>query len=143
MILRVIAGLVVAMIYAALAGTFTYLCWLLTNDPAHPGPPIPDNNAWGRIAVFAVTVTTAILGAGVALAVTLTRSRKLYSALFGGAVGLVLFLMYLADALKRLPPPWRSQNEVWGAVAICFVLFPVGLTITALAAAAIASRLKG
>ena len=103
---------------------------------------IPDNNEWGRIMVILIVVITGLLGAFVALCVSLTESRKLYAALFGGAVGLVIFLMYLADMLKIAPSPYHSLGEILFALAVCFVVFPVGLTLTAIAASALASLTK-
>ncbi len=97
---RVLSALFLSLIYAAFAGGCTFVWWRLTHDPAHPGGMIPDNNEWGRIMVILIIVITALLGAFVALCVSLTQSRKLYAALFGGGVGLVIFLMYLADMLK-------------------------------------------
>jgi hypothetical protein len=103
---------------------------------------IPDNNEWGRIMVILVTFFAAILAAFVALAVSLTRLRKSYSALFGGAVGLVLFLMYLADMLKIARSPYHTRFEIWLSLGVSFLVLPVGLTFTAIAASAIASLIK-
>jgi hypothetical protein len=103
---------------------------------------IPDNNGWGRFMVIAMTFIAAILGGAVALAVTLTQSRKLYSGLFGGAVGLVIFLMYLADLLKIVPSPYHTRGEILLSLSVCFVVFPVGLMVTAIAASALASMTK-
>ena len=139
---RVLSALFLSLIYAAFAGVCAFVWWRFTHDPAHPGGMIPDNNEWGRIMVILIVGITGLLGAFVALCVSLTESRKLYGALFGAGVGLVIFLMYLADMLKILHSPYHSRGEILFALAVCFVVFPVGLTLTAIAASALASRTK-
>ena len=142
MILRVLSALLLSVIYAAFAGVCTFVWWRLTHDPAYPGPMIPDNNAWGRLMVIILTFFAALLAAFVTLAVSLTQSRKLYAAMFGGAVGLVFFLMYLADRLKIVHSPYHTRFEIWLSLGMSFLVLPVGLTLTAIAASAIASLVK-
>jgi hypothetical protein len=139
---RVLSALFLSLIYAAFAGVCTFVWWRLTHDPAYPGPMIPDNNAWGRLMVIAMIVFTALVGAFVGLCVSLTQSRKLYGALFGGGVGLVIFLMYLADMLRSVSSPSHTRGEILLSLGVSFVVFPVGLTLLAIAASALASMTK-
>ena len=142
MIIRVLSALLLSVIYTVFAGACTCVWWRLTHDPAHPGAMIPDDNAWGRIMLIVVTFFAGVLGAFVTLAVSLTQSRKLYSGMFGGAVGLVFFLMYLANTLKVAPSRYHTRFEIWLSLGVYFLVLPVGLTLTAIAASAIASRIK-
>jgi|KBSSwiStaDraftv2_1062776.scaffolds.fasta_scaffold276614_3 hypothetical protein len=142
MILRALSGLVVGLIYAALAGAFTYVFWRLTNDPTHPGPMIPDNNAWGRILVFFVTLTAAILGGLVGVVVSLTQFNKTRGALIGGIIGMALFLILASDFVKNIPTTRRYWTELFQALGMYFVLLPLGLTLTGLAAALVQKKLR-
>ena len=142
MILRALSALLLSVIYAASAGVCTLVWWRLTHDPAHPGPLIPDHIEWGRMMAFFVTLFAAVLGAFVALSVSLTQSRKLYSAIFGGAVGVVLFLMYLADTLKVAPSRYHTRAEMRLSLAVWFLIFPVGLALLATAASALSALIK-
>jgi hypothetical protein len=139
---RVWSALFLSLIYTAFVGVCAFAWWRLMHDPAHPGAMIPDDDQWGRIMVIVIIVFTALLGAFVALCVSLTQSRKLYGALFGGGVGLVIFLMYLADMLKTVPSPYHTRGEILLSLGACFVVFPVGLMLTAIAASALASLTK-
>lgn len=142
MIPRALSALLLSVIYAAFAGVCTLVWWRLTHDPAHPGPMIPDNIEWGRLMAFFITLVAAVLGAFVALSVSLTQSRKLYSAIFGAAVGVVLFLMYLADILKVVPSRYHTRTEIWLSLPLWFLIFPVGLAMLATAASALSGRIK-
>ncbi len=142
MLIRVLSALLLSLIYAAYAGVCTFVWWRLTHDPAHPGPMIPDNNEWGRLMVIILTFCAGLLAVFVTLAVSLTQSRKLYAATFGGAVGLVFFLMYLADTLKVVDSPYHTRFEIWLSLGMSFLVLPVGLTLLAVAASAIATRIK-
>jgi hypothetical protein len=142
MILRALTGLIVGLIYAALAGAFTFLFWRLTNDPAYPGPMIPDNNAWGRIVIFFMTVTAAVLGIPVATLVSLTRLNMTRAALIGGAIGMVLFLLLLFDLVKGVPKTRVYWTELFQGLGMFFVLFPTGLALTAMAASLVVRKLK-
>lgn len=142
MILRALAGLMVAAIYAALAGGFTFLLWRLTHDPAYPGPMIPNNNEWGRLVVFFMTLTAAVLGCIVALIVSLAQINKTRGALIGGGIGLVLFLFFVKDVWKAILGPQRLSNDMLQSLVLFFVVFPLGLMLTGFVAAAITSRLR-
>ncbi|HET8780832.1 MAG TPA: hypothetical protein VFM63_00325 [Pyrinomonadaceae bacterium] len=139
---RVWPALFVTVIYAAFASMCGFVWWRFTIDPARSGAMMPDDNQLGRIMVIVIVVFAALLGAFVALCVSLTESRKLYGALFGGGVGLVIFLMYLASMLKTVPSRYHSDAEIMLALVLCFVAFPVGLMLTAIATSALASRGK-
>ena len=134
-----LSALFLSLIYAAFAGVCTFVWWRLTHDPAHPGGMIPDNNEWGRLVVIFTILFTALLGAFVGLCVSLTQSRKLYAALFGAGVGMVIFLMYLADMMRVVNSPYRSRGEILLSLGVSFVVYPIGLIVTAIASSALAS----
>jgi hypothetical protein len=142
MILRAFSGLMVALIYAALAGAFTFLCWRLTNDPTHPGAMIPDNNAWGRIIVFFMTLIAAFLGGIVAVVVSLARFDKARGALVGGTIGLVLYSIISVGLVKSIPTTRLYWTELFQGLGMYFVLFPIGLTLTGIGASVVLKKLK-
>jgi peptidoglycan/LPS O-acetylase OafA/YrhL len=102
---------------------------------------IPDNNAWGRIFVFFMTVMGAIVGGLLALAVSLMRLGNLRSSLIGGVLGVLLFLLF--------SPPYPIgkmslafyRNEFLVGLVLYFVLVPVGLTLVGLLASVVARKL--
>ena len=141
MVLRVVLFLVVAIVYAALAGACSFVWTYLTFDPGQPGSMILEDNAWGAMLVIFVTVIAVALGGFVALSVGLTRSNKPRGALFGSAVGVLLFLIIVANGLRGWASV-RSRFELLQALVLWFVVFPVGLSLTGVAASAVASRLK-
>ena len=132
----------VGLIYAALAGAFTFLWWRLTNDPSHPGPMIPDNNAWGRFLVFFVTLTAAILGVVVGTTVALAGANKTRGALIGGTIGLILYLLLAWDSVKNTPKSRLYWSELVQALSMHFVLFPIGLTLTGICASLVVNKLQ-
>jgi len=142
MILRALSGLIIGLIYASLAGAFTFLCWRLTNDPAHPGPMIPDNNAWGRILVFFVTLTAVVLGGVVGVIVSLARLDKTRGAAIGATIGVGLYLMLASDTLKNTPKTNAYWMDTLQTLGMYFVLFPIGLTLTGLFASVVRNKLK-
>jgi hypothetical protein len=143
MFLRLVSALVIAIVYAAFVGVCAFVWWRLTNDPAHPGPMILDNNAGGRILVFFSTLLAGILGAVVAVTVCLTQARKAPAVIFGAAVGIVVFLLLFENELKSVlseGPP--NRIELYQTLVKWFIWIPVGLTLTGLAASLVTSRLR-
>jgi hypothetical protein len=143
-ILRVLSGLVIGLIYAGFAGAVSYYCFRLNVDPEFPGPMIPNKLEWARLIAIFVTVGAAVLGGLVGVVVSLVRISVMRGALIGGGVGLVLYIFFVADLLKDyskmpIPRPWPEASQTLG---LFFVLLPFGLTLTGLAAAAVAGRLR-
>ena len=141
MIQRILSALMVASIYAALTGAFTLLVWRLTHDPAHPGPMIPDNNGWGRLVVYFMTLSAGVLGGVIALIISIARIDKLAGALIGAGVGGVLFAFLLVKLFQEFPNSPRYHIELLQSLGLFFVVFPLGLTLTGLAASFVASKL--
>ena len=141
MIPRILSALMVASIYAALTGAFTFLVWRLTHDPGHPGAMIPDNNGWGRLMVFFMTLVAGVLGGVVALVISIARIDKLAGALIGAGVGGVLFAFVLVKHFQDFPQSPRYRIELLQSLGLFFVVFPLGLTLTGLAASFVASKL--
>jgi hypothetical protein len=144
MILRGLAGLLVGIGYGLIFGALTFLVFRLTGNAAHPGPMIPDNNAWLEIVIVAVTVVGAGCGALVGLIVSLFGVSKVRGTVIGTTVGLIPFLYFLSESwVAPTKLSWPDARDLL-VVSVFFLLFwPVGLGLTGMVVSILASKVSG
>lgn len=143
MLVRGLSGLVIGLVYGGVVGVLAFLWWRLTNDPAYPGPMIPDRNVWGEIFVIFMTIVASICGVKLAMTVSLARAPKKVAALAGAILGLLMFLINVWDVWERLLSNrsyvWREMLET---TALHLVLFPLGLILTGVTASVVVNKLR-
>lgn len=128
--------------YGVLVGASLFLYWRLTNDPRYPGPMIPDNNAMARLITFFATVITGLCGALVGTVVGFFGFSKIYAALIGAALGLVLFVLLLEDTwTDPTAIPTLGWPTVLAQAGVVFLMFPIGLALIGLVVSIIAGRM--
>jgi hypothetical protein len=143
MILRGLVGLIVGVGYGLIVGALTFLLFRLTSDPAHPGPMIPDNNAWGQIVTVYAALIAGGCGALVGLVVSLSGASKVRGGMIGVAVGLLPFVYFLSDSWAGLTQlSWPQSRELLTASVFFLLFFPVGLGLTGMVVSIIAGKLK-
>ena len=146
-ILTALLGVVIGLIYGQLMRLITSRLLLLTYDPAHPGPMIPDDNGWARLIAFVVMVIATATGILAAVVVALTRVNASRGALIGAGIGVGLFIVLtLVDLLEMrswlAKDPAKAWPTLMAHIGVFFFLFPLGLGLVGLATGFITTKLK-
>ena len=134
---RTLVGIIFGVAYGLLLGTVTFIQWRLTHDPRYPGPLIPNNNEWGRLAVEFTTITVSFCAGFAGGLVGALEVNKARGALLGGLIGLAIFLLLIVFALltegtaivTRSPNHWVKW---WLNQLIYVAVFPIGLAVIGL-----------
>ena len=141
MILRGLAGLILGIGYGLLVGAIIWLLIRLTAE--NPGPMIPDNNGWGEMLMWYVTLLTGGCGALVGLGVGSSGGNKIAGGVIGVIVGLIPLVYFLSGSAVGLTklsvPEWLQLLTV---LVLFLLILPVGLGVTGMVVSMIASKLK-
>ena len=143
MVLKGLLGLIVGSGYGLIVGALAFLSWRLLDDPAHPGPMIPDRNGWAQLVTVFATVIAGVCGALVGMVVGLSGANKVRAGTIGGGVGLVLFLLFSANLSSGLTNlSWREWQALLGVSFIFLLFLPIGLGLTGIAASIVVGKFR-
>jgi hypothetical protein len=134
---RVLVGIIFGVAYGLVLGTITFIQWRLTHDPRYPGPLIPDNNAWGRLAVEFTIITVSFCAGFAGGLVGALEVDKKKGALLGGLIGLIIYLLLIAFGLLTegtaiVTRPLNYWVKWFLDSLIYFAVFPIGLAVIGL-----------
>lgn len=136
MLMRILSALGVGLGYAAYAGGVTFLFWRLSHDYRYPGPMIPDANAWGRFFVVLMIVVGMVSGTILAVVIFVSGVDQRRGAFIGAGLGFIVFVRVLWRAAHDIPQTTSDRIDRLKILLYYFVVFPIGLMLTSLAASA-------
>ena len=139
-IVRGLAGLILGIGYGVVAGGLAFLLFAFTIDV--PGPMIPDNYGWARIATVATALIAGVCGALVGLVVGLSGVEKTRAGMIGGAFGLMILTTFLLSPWADFAGlSWSVWKEFLGVCLFLLLLFPIGLTLTGIVVSVVTHKL--